>query len=78
MKIKPKIITYDKEADAIYVQLRKARIARTKVLSQYILIDLDSKDIPVGVEIIDASKILRNKEDKNRGIIKNKAGVVFA
>ena len=78
MKIKPKIITYDKVADAMYVYLRNAKVARTKVLSEHILIDVDSKNIPIGVEILDASRILKNKTDKARNIFKNRKGVIFA
>ena len=78
MKIKPKRITYDKQADAMYVYLREAKVARTKVLSEHILIDVDSKNIPIGVEILDASRILRNRTDKPRNIFKDKKGMVFA
>lgn len=78
MKIKPKIITYDKMADAMYVYLRNAKVAHTKVLSEHILIDVDFRNIPVGVEILDASIILRNKTNKPRNIFKNKRGMVFA
>ncbi|MEK7117730.1 MAG: DUF2283 domain-containing protein, partial [Patescibacteria group bacterium] len=74
MKIKPKIITYDKEADAMYVYLRNVKVARTQVLSEHILIDLDKNNIPIGVEILDASRILRNKVDKPRNIFKDKRG----
>jgi uncharacterized protein YuzE len=78
MKIKQKIITYDKVADAMYVYLRNAKVAHTKVLSEHILIDVDSKNIPIGVEILDASRILKSKTDKPRNIFKNKRGIVFA
>ncbi|MEK7062540.1 MAG: DUF2283 domain-containing protein, partial [Patescibacteria group bacterium] len=64
-------ITYDKVADAMYVYLREAKVARTKVLSQYLLIDVDSRNIPIGVEILDASKILKNKVDKQKNIFKD-------
>lgn len=78
MKIKPKVITYDKEADAMYVYLSNAKSARTKVLSEHILIDFDSKDRLIGVEILDASKILKAKTDKPRNIFIDKKGIVFA
>ena len=71
-------ITYDKVADAMYVYLREAKVARTKVLSQYLLIDVDSRNIPIGVEILDASKILKNKVDKQKNIFKDGGGMVFA
>ena len=77
MKTKSRI-TYDKVADAMYVYLREAKIVHTKVLSEHILIDLDKNNIPIGVEILDASRILRNKQDKKRNIIKAKTGVIFA
>ena len=77
MKTKPRI-TYDKQADAMYVYLREAKIAHTKVLSEHVLIDIDKNNIPVGVEILDTSRILRNKQNKKRNIIKDKTWVVFA
>jgi uncharacterized protein YuzE len=78
MKIKPKMITYDKEADAMYIYLRDVKVYKTKVLSEHILVDVDSKNVPIGVEILDASHIFRGKTNKARNIFRNKKDMVFA
>jgi len=52
-------IEYDREADALYVQFKEAYVADNIDVEKGISIDLDEKRQIVGIEILDASKILR-------------------
>ena len=50
-------ITYDKQADAMYIYLQKGKkVARTVELADLLLADLDRKGRVIGVEIIGASR----------------------
>ena len=73
-KPKKNRITYDKQADAVYIYLRDAKFAKNKVLSEFVIVDLDAKNIPIGVEILDASKILTG----DRTIGTHKGNMLFA
>jgi uncharacterized protein YuzE len=48
-------IEYDKEADALYIQLREVHVDDNIDLEEGISIDLDEKRHVVGIEILDAS-----------------------
>lgn len=47
-------IQYDKEVDALYIQLRDAKPADTADVEEGVTIDLDAKGHIVGIEILDA------------------------
>ncbi len=51
-------ISYDKKVDAMYIQLKKGRYGRTKKVSDDILIDVGKNGDVLGLEILDAGKIL--------------------
>ncbi len=51
-------IEYDKEADALYIQLREVYVDDNIDLEEGITIDLDAKRHVVGIEILDAGKKL--------------------
>ena len=51
-------IEYDKEADALYIQLREASVDDNIDIEEGVTIDLDEKRHIVGIEILDASKKL--------------------
>jgi uncharacterized protein YuzE len=55
-------IEYDKEADALYIQLREATIEDNIDIEEGVTIDLDEKKHIVGIEILDASKRLSLKD----------------
>ena len=55
-------IEYDKEADALYIQLREASIEDNIDIEEGVTIDLDEKKHIVGIEILDASKRLSLKD----------------
>lgn len=49
-------ITYDKDADAMYIRLRKGSFAKNKTLDDRTIFDMDAKGNLLGIEILDASK----------------------
>jgi uncharacterized protein YuzE len=51
-------IEYDKEADALYIQLRDALVEDNIDIEEGITVDLDENRHIVGIEILDASKKL--------------------
>ena len=51
-------IEYDKEADALYIQLREACVDDNIDIEEGVTVDLDEKRHIVGIEILDASKKL--------------------
>ena len=51
-------IEYDKEADALYIQLRDALVQDNIDIEEGITVDLDGNRHIVGIEILDASKKL--------------------
>lgn len=51
-------IEYDKEADALYIQLREAYVDDNIDIEEGITIDVDEKRHIIGIEILDATKIL--------------------
>jgi uncharacterized protein YuzE len=55
-------IEYDREADALYIQLREADVEDNIDIEEGITVDLDEKRHIVGIEILDASKKLSLKD----------------
>ncbi len=51
-------IEYDKEADALYIQLREASVEDNIDIEEGVTVDLDEKRHIVGIEILVASKKL--------------------
>ncbi|GFP26158.1 hypothetical protein HKBW3S25_01647 [Candidatus Hakubella thermalkaliphila] len=49
---------YDKEADALYIQLREAYVDDNIDIEEGITIVVDEKRHIIGIEILDATKIL--------------------
>ncbi len=58
-------IEYDKEADALYIQLKEAYVDDNIDIEEGVTVDLDEKRHIVGVEILDASKKLSLKDIVN-------------
>ena len=58
-------VEYDKEADATYIYLeypiKDGSVKKTKELSEDVIIDYDKNEKILGVEILNASKILTKK-----------------
>jgi uncharacterized protein YuzE len=55
-------IEYDKEADALYIQLGEASVDDNIDIEEGVTVDLDEKKHIVGIEILDASKRLSLKD----------------
>ena len=55
-------IEYDKEADALYIQLKEAPVDDNIDIEEGVTVDLDEKKHIVGIEILDASKRLSLKD----------------
>ena len=55
-------IEYDREADALYIQLREAEVGDNIDIEDGVTIDLDENRHIVGIEILDASKKLSLKD----------------
>ena len=54
-------ITYDKEADAMYIEFQKGDFAKNKKIDDFTIIDLDKDDNILGIELLDASKRIPHK-----------------
>jgi uncharacterized protein YuzE len=50
-------ISYDPQADALYINLREATIDDTIEAGRYVFVDIDADGIPVGVELLFAGRI---------------------
>lgn len=51
-------IDYDPQADTIYIQLRQGDVDNTLEVNNYIYVDIDPNQIPLGIEILFASRVL--------------------
>ena len=49
-------ISYDKEADAMYIELRDGEFAKNKKIDDFTIIDLDKKGNILGIELLEVSK----------------------
>ena len=49
-------ISYDKEIDAKYVSIKKDKIYETKILKDWLNLDLNKKGDVLGIEILNASE----------------------
>ena len=58
-------IEYDREADALYIQLKEANIDDNIDIEEGITIDVDENRHLIGIEILDASKKLSLKDISN-------------
>lgn len=48
-------MTYDPEANAVYLRFSDNEIAETLELSESVYVDVDSDGVPVGLEVLDAT-----------------------
>lgn len=49
-------ITFDKEADAMYIYLKKKKVFKTKEITDDTIVDLDKNGNVIGIELLCASK----------------------
>jgi len=55
-------IQYDKLADAMYIYLRKGKVAKTIKLNNRVFVDVDKKGNVIGIEMLDVSHQIPKKE----------------
>ena len=58
-------MNYDPEADAIYIRLREGNVDNTLQISKYIYADVDENEVPLGLEILFASRVMAGSELTN-------------
>jgi uncharacterized protein YuzE len=58
-------IRYDKQVDAMYIELAKGKYDGTRKVSDVILVDEDKKGKVLGIEILDASENISAFDPKN-------------
>ena len=58
-------ITYDPEADALYILLREVEVGDCLDVEEGVTVDLDRDGHTIGIEILDASKRLTPEELTN-------------
>jgi len=49
-------ITYDKEADAMYIEFRKGNFFKNKKIDDFTIIDLDEQGNILGIELLNVSE----------------------
>lgn len=49
-------ITYDKEADAMYIEFRRGEFSKNKKIDDFTIIDLDEQGNILGIEFLEVSK----------------------
>lgn len=49
--------TTDLEADALYLQIRKGKVAKTEELDDWTLVDVDAHGEPLGIEVIHTNRV---------------------
>jgi uncharacterized protein YuzE len=49
-------IEYDKQADAIYIQIQEKEVASSREIEEGVVIDFDEQNKVVGFEVLQASK----------------------
>ncbi|MEZ4733272.1 MAG: DUF2283 domain-containing protein [Caldilineaceae bacterium] len=55
-------INYDPQADAIYIRLREGEVENTIQVGKYIYADVDENEVPLGLEILFASRVMASNE----------------
>lgn len=63
-------ISYDKDADAVYIELQKGEFAKNKKIDDFTILDLDDKGNILGIELLEVSKRLP-KESLSEVHVKN-------
>jgi len=56
-------INYDPEADALYIKFSEANVEESDEIAAGMIVDYDNKGNPVGIEILDASKIFGGQRE---------------
>lgn len=51
-------ISYDREADAMYIEFRKGSFAKNKKIDDFTIVDFDEQGNILGIELLEVSKRL--------------------
>lgn len=54
-------ISYDKDADAMYIEFRKGGFFKNKKIDDFTIADFDAKGNILGIELLNASKRIPKK-----------------
>jgi uncharacterized protein YuzE len=57
-------IRYDPKVDALYIRLREGKIDDSDEVSEGVVMDYDDSGVLMGIEILDASRVLGGREMK--------------
>lgn len=57
-------IRYDSKVDALYIRLREGAIEESDEVSEGVVMDYDVAGVLMGIEILDASRVLGSREMK--------------
>ena len=49
-------ITYDKEADAMYIKFREGKFAKNKKIDDFTILDIDEEGNILGIELLEVSR----------------------
>jgi len=61
-QLKPTKITYDKQADALYIYLQKGVFAMNKEVEEGVILDVGKNNKLLGIEVLNASARLGLKK----------------
>lgn len=56
-------ISYDPRADALYITLKDSKIEESDEVAKGMIVDCDSEQNPVGIEILDASRLFGGQKE---------------
>ncbi|MBI1970719.1 DUF2283 domain-containing protein [Candidatus Woesearchaeota archaeon] len=62
-------LTYDKEADAIYIEFQKGNFAKNKKVDDFIILDYDANGCLLGIELLNVSKQLSMETLRDKQIV---------
>ena len=57
-------IRYDRKVDALYIRLVEGKIEESDEVSEGVIMDYDENGLLMGIEILDASRVLGGREMK--------------
>ena len=57
-------IRYDPTIDVLYIRLSESEVEDSDEISEGVILDIDKNGKPVGIEILDAARVMGGKEMK--------------
>ena len=57
-------IRYDPTIDVLYIRLSESAVEDSDEISEGVILDIDKNGKPVGIEILDAARVMGGKEMK--------------